>query len=277
MKKPLTMLLALLLVCMLLPASAEEAVKKIETPLFEFSVPAAWNLKTEKSAAGTYKYSYSANGVTFKADLLPLKDYSTAVGADMQAFIEAGDVQPSFWIVVLQGKDKVPADSAATLTYREVKLAKEGSAILSHYETGTQRVLIGTCYGDAMGTLVFRMTCAKADAQACTEQFAGIVGSISRDAAAAAKAAAEAKAKAEAEAKAAAEAKAKAEEAAKPRITITADSARVRTEPSLSGGLIRQVKKGETFVLLGESGDFYKIEIDGKTGYVAKGVAQKKK
>ena len=55
-------------------------------------------------------------------------------------------------------------------------------------------------------------------------------------------------------------------------IAITGTSAIIRTEPSLSGSLIRTAYKGETFLLLGESSDFYKISIGGKTGYVHKGV-----
>ena len=268
MKKLWTLLAALLLACMLMPALAEGAMQEIETPLFEFSVPAEWKLKTT-TGSGWYKYSCTAGGVSFSAALLPLKDYSDMVGADMQAFIEAGEKQTSFWIVVMQGQEKVPGESAASLTYREVKLANGTTAIASHYDTSTQRVLVGTCYGDEMSTIVFRMTCARADAQACTEQFEGIVGSVGRDAAAAARAAAEAKARAEAEAKAA-------EEAARPRVVITADTARLRSEPSISGGLIRKATKGETVVLLGETDNFYKIEVDGKTGYVAMGVSQKK-
>lgn len=57
-------------------------------------------------------------------------------------------------------------------------------------------------------------------------------------------------------------------------IVITADSARVRTEPSITSGLIETVYKNETFTMLGESGDFYKISINGRTGYVHKGVSK---
>ena len=59
----------------------------------------------------------------------------------------------------------------------------------------------------------------------------------------------------------------------KKRIVITGDSAKIRSEASISSGLIRTVYKGEIFPCEGESGDFYIIEIDGRTGYVHKGVA----
>ena len=62
-------------------------------------------------------------------------------------------------------------------------------------------------------------------------------------------------------------------DAAQDYAIITGDSAKVRTEASITAGLIRTVYKGEIFPCEGESGDFYIIEIDGKTGYVHKGVA----
>ena len=57
------------------------------------------------------------------------------------------------------------------------------------------------------------------------------------------------------------------------RVVITGDSAKVRTEASVSSGLIKTVYKGESFAYLGDSGDFYIIQIDGRTGYVHKGVS----
>jgi len=57
------------------------------------------------------------------------------------------------------------------------------------------------------------------------------------------------------------------------RVVITGDSAKVRTEASLSAGLIKTVYNGESFICMGTSGDFYIIVIDGKTGYVHKGVS----
>lgn len=56
-------------------------------------------------------------------------------------------------------------------------------------------------------------------------------------------------------------------------VIITADSAKIRTEASISAGLVKTAYKGEYFTLLGESGDFYKISISGKTGYVHKDVS----
>lgn len=56
-------------------------------------------------------------------------------------------------------------------------------------------------------------------------------------------------------------------------VIITADSAKIRTEASISAGLVKTAYKGESFTLLGESGDFYKISVNGKTGYVHKDVS----
>ena len=59
-------------------------------------------------------------------------------------------------------------------------------------------------------------------------------------------------------------------------VVITADSAKIRTEASVSARLVKTVRKGESFTLLGESGDFYKISVNGTTGYVHKGVCNVK-
>ena len=56
-------------------------------------------------------------------------------------------------------------------------------------------------------------------------------------------------------------------------VVITGDSAKVRTEASLTSGLIKTVYKGESIPMKGESGDFYIIDINGRTGYVHKGVS----
>lgn len=57
-------------------------------------------------------------------------------------------------------------------------------------------------------------------------------------------------------------------------VVITADSGKIRTEASLSGGLIRTACKGETFELIRTSGDWYIISVDGRTGYLHSGVAE---
>ena len=57
-------------------------------------------------------------------------------------------------------------------------------------------------------------------------------------------------------------------------IVITANSAKIRTEASISAGLVKTAYKGESFTLLGESGDFYQISVNGKTGYVHKDVCK---
>lgn len=57
------------------------------------------------------------------------------------------------------------------------------------------------------------------------------------------------------------------------RVVITADSARIRTEQSISGGLIKTAYKGESFPCIGETNDWYVIEVNGRTGYVHKGVS----
>ena len=57
---------------------------------------------------------------------------------------------------------------------------------------------------------------------------------------------------------------------------ITADTAKVRKEPNISGQLLKTAVKGETFTYVGEENDFYVIEIDGTNGYVHMGVSSMK-
>lgn len=56
-------------------------------------------------------------------------------------------------------------------------------------------------------------------------------------------------------------------------VVITADSGKIRTEASISGGLIKTAYKGETFELIREEGDWYVVDVHGRTGYIHKGVA----
>lgn len=56
-------------------------------------------------------------------------------------------------------------------------------------------------------------------------------------------------------------------------VVITADSGKIRTEASVSGGLIRTAYKGETFELIREEGDWYVVDVNGRTGYIHQGVA----
>ena len=65
-----------------------------------------------------------------------------------------------------------------------------------------------------------------------------------------------------------------AEESAAQRVVITADSGKIRTEASISGGLIKTAYKGETYELIEKSGDWYVIKVDGRTGYLHSGVAK---
>lgn len=57
-------------------------------------------------------------------------------------------------------------------------------------------------------------------------------------------------------------------------VVVTADSGRIRAEASLSGEMIKTAYKGETYKLIEHSGDWYIIEVDGRTGYLHTGVAE---
>ncbi|MBQ8555667.1 MAG: SH3 domain-containing protein [Clostridia bacterium] len=57
-------------------------------------------------------------------------------------------------------------------------------------------------------------------------------------------------------------------------VIVTADSGKIRTEPSISGGLLKTAYKGETYELIEESGDWYIIDVDGRTAYLHTGVAE---
>ena len=56
-------------------------------------------------------------------------------------------------------------------------------------------------------------------------------------------------------------------------VIITADSGKIRGEASISGSLIKTAYKGETYELIREEGDWYVVDVNGRTGYIHKGVA----
>ena len=49
---------------------------------------------------------------------------------------------------------------------------------------------------------------------------------------------------------------------------VNASSLRMRSEPSLSGKILASAAKNEVVVLLAKEGDWYKVSVDGKTGYM---------
>lgn len=57
------------------------------------------------------------------------------------------------------------------------------------------------------------------------------------------------------------------------RIVITAATARVRSGPSGSSPYLCTVRQGEAYPVIGVSGDWYIITVDGRTGFVSNSVA----
>ncbi len=53
-------------------------------------------------------------------------------------------------------------------------------------------------------------------------------------------------------------------------VCVTAASLNVRMEPSTDTGIVARVIEGQTYRIVGESGDFYKITIGTEEGYIAK-------
>lgn len=60
-------------------------------------------------------------------------------------------------------------------------------------------------------------------------------------------------------------------------VVITADTAIIRTEPSVVGPILGTGYKGERYQCVGEKDNFYILDILGLTGYVSKGVSEKVK
>ncbi|MBE5787122.1 MAG: SH3 domain-containing protein, partial [Clostridiales bacterium] len=87
---------------------------------------------------------------------------------------------------------------------------------------------------------------------------------------------AEYKAQAEAELAAAEEEAARkaAEEAARKKVYIVNAGANIRSGPDSSYSKIHYAYKGDSFPLLGEEGNWYKIDVNGQTGYVSKGLCE---
>ena len=59
-----------------------------------------------------------------------------------------------------------------------------------------------------------------------------------------------------------------------PVAVVTADTARIRAEASLSGRLLYTAKKGESFVILEETDNWFVVLVNDEVGYLSKGVAE---
>lgn len=57
-------------------------------------------------------------------------------------------------------------------------------------------------------------------------------------------------------------------------LTITGNNVRLRSAASTNGDVIGSLSKGTTVTKLGEEGDWYRVEANGKTGYVSSQFAQ---
>ena len=64
--------------------------------------------------------------------------------------------------------------------------------------------------------------------------------------------------------------------AAQQYVVIKNTSANIRSGPDTSYGRIATAVKGDRFPLLGEEGTWYKIDVNGQTGYVSKGLCELK-
>lgn len=54
------------------------------------------------------------------------------------------------------------------------------------------------------------------------------------------------------------------------KMAATDDGINVREKPNTSAGIIKQLDKGEEVNILSEEGDWYKVDVDGRVGYVSK-------
>lgn len=62
------------------------------------------------------------------------------------------------------------------------------------------------------------------------------------------------------------------EDAAQKYVVITNSSANIRSGPDAGTAKVKTSLKGDRFPLLGEENNWYKIDVDGKTAYVSKGL-----
>lgn len=58
-------------------------------------------------------------------------------------------------------------------------------------------------------------------------------------------------------------------------VTVSADNLRLREEPNLTSNVLTMVSSGSRYVVQGDEGDFYKVEVDADLiGYIAKSYCQ---
>lgn len=56
-------------------------------------------------------------------------------------------------------------------------------------------------------------------------------------------------------------------------VVVKAATAKIRSVPDISGGIVRTARKGERYQLIRETEEWYVVDVDGRTGYIHKGVS----
>lgn len=238
MKKILSFLLVMCLLCSVVPVFAEEAQTFTVGP-YTFELPANATLGEVKRVSSdismftmsgsNWQGNYEMTGVTYQ---YKASDVSEQDVMDYQNFY--------ILLALMLGKENMsimnPMDSytdmpdGQKLMMGSVNLS-DGSVLyaFSHYYDGTGFMLMLT--GDS-GTWL----AARDMAQTVQKGGAAAAGSGSC-------------------------------------VVITAQSGKIRSEASVSGGLIKTAYQGETYELIRAEGDWYVVVVNGRTGYIHQGVA----
>lgn len=264
MRKIISMLLALCMLCAVHFALAEQAGQVLEDGVFSFQIPQSWEI-TQSTMDRGISVNQLKPGSADSAMILSI-DYTRAHDArrDMNAAADSWEEKLDFHMArlwKLLGGDEgslrdAMAGTAANAAFELLDEGKGGALLVQRSGSGSTirtQILIFRLFEEEGYVLMvsaklpggdaFEAACAQVQAEAmAVHQSAQVYRTETADDAVA-------------------------------RVVVTADMARIRSEQSISGGLIRKATKGETFYCIGESENWYFIEINGRTGYIHKGVS----
>ena len=212
-----------------------------------------WMLMNDQYAVVFYYYEYGEDDIDF-------------TDGDMQIdncfFINSmatGDQQTALNVCNLVQRTDIGMPGGDDVLYMELG----GVVMLSHYYPNMGFMMMGQCED---GSLSDDELLAIVEEIALSFRVDGMT----------AEEMAEYKAQAEAELAAAEEEAARkaAEEAARKKVYIVNAGANIRSGPDAGTAKVKTALKGDRFPLLGEENNWYKIDVNGQTGYVSKGLCE---
>ena len=275
MKKLFAMLLALCMMCGMVSAGAEGAMREVELYGSWFEIPS--ELVTVEEMSGV-RYAYLfASAEDYELEM-SIQDYAL-VGLNLEENPATEQLMNVLYWLIDMGLDAEAATDVA-LAHELLDIGMPDGKPVACLSIGS-----GVSIGHTDDNYGFFITLATETGKSTDEMLEiGIQIALSFQRGGAEETVAEAVAvnetateEPEAEEAPAAEETSAAEEAAPTQfIVITGDSANIRSGPGSDHSKVATARKGDTFPMLGQEGTWYKIEVNGQEAYVAQGLCKVK-